>query len=138
MALTFADLKQEWRHFRADEPGSRFANHRKRMEHKSRGHAAVTITLGVLLFLVGVVFLFIPGPGLPFVVFGFALIGTHSKRISERLDRAEPRAREIGQTLKEWWSRTPRVGKAALALAGMLLTAAFMLAGYQWILRRWL
>lgn len=112
-------MKQEWREFKHDEPGERFANHRERMSKKSKKHAAVSIALGVLLLAGGVVLLFIPGPGLLLIVFGLALVATHSKRLSNLMDRAEPRLRAAAHTAKQWWWAMPIAGKIALILAAL-------------------
>jgi hypothetical protein len=131
MPAALAEVKEEWRHFRDDKPGERFRNHRERMKHKSKKHAAVAIGLGVLLLVGGVVLLFMPGPGIPLIIFGVALIGSHSEKLSGALDRAEPRARERGHHAKRWWQELPRPRKgvliaaaAAVATLGVVATSA--------------
>ena len=89
----FAEVKREWRHFRDDEPGERFCNHRERMKHKPRSHSLIALVVGIVLLAAGVVLLFIPGPGSLFIVFGLAMVASHSERLASRLDRAEPRVR---------------------------------------------
>ena len=131
MAAALADLKEEWHHFRDDKPGERFRNHRVRMKRKSKKHAAVAIGLGVLLVVGGVVFLFIPGPGIPLIVFGVGLIGSHNQKLADALDRAEPKARERAHDAKRWWTALPRPRKglliaasAAAATLGLVATGA--------------
>ena len=130
MGAAFAEVKEEWHHFRDDKPGERFRNHRERMKHKSKKHAAVAIGLGVLLLAGGVVFLFIPGPGIPLIIFGVALLGAHSEKLSCAMDRAEPRCREKGHEAKDWWKHLPRPRKGVLiAAAAALVTLALVITG---------
>src|SRR5262245_13074391 len=82
-----AEVKQEWKRFRDDRPGERFANHRERMKDKPRGHSLLALLFGVALVGGGVVLLFVPGPGSLLIVFGVALIASHSRRLSHLLDR---------------------------------------------------
>lgn len=98
-------LKTEWQSFKHDPPGERFARERDRM--RARG-TAVTVAfagLGVVVFLAGIVMLFVPGPGLLGMLLGLALMGSASKRIADWMDRTEPKLRRRGQAAKAWWRR---------------------------------
>ncbi len=138
MAHALADFKHEWQQFREDSPGERFCNHRERMKKKSRKHAAVTLSLGVLLLAGGVVLLFIPGPGIPLMVFGLALIATHSKRLSDVLDRTEPRLRDVGKRTLRWWKQSSRAMKAALIVGGIVVASAVLMAMWRWVVSAYL
>lgn len=130
MGASLAHVKEEWHHFRKDRPGERFRNHRERMKHRSKSHAAVAIGLGVLLLAGGIVLLFIPGPGIPLIIFGVALIGAHSEKLSGALDRAEPALRDKGHDAKRWWKSLPRPRKGLLiAAAGAAVTLALVATG---------
>jgi uncharacterized membrane protein YbaN (DUF454 family) len=128
---SFADVKQEWHHFRDDPPGERFRNHRDRMKQRSRTHAAAAIALGVLFLMVGVVLLFIPGPGLLFIVFGLALIASHSKRLSDVLDRTEPKLRRAGHRTKAHWQALPGRAKFGVIIALAMLAVAASLTMWE-------
>lgn len=133
MGAALAEVKQEWRHFRHDKPGERFRNHRERMKRKSKKHSAVAIALGVLLLAGGVVLLFMPGPGILLIVFGVALVGSHSEKISDMLDRAEPKAREKGHALSRWWKARSRVEKIALVTTAVVLATLGLMAMWKWV-----
>lgn len=50
---------------------------------------ALRLMLGVLLCLVGLVFVPLPGPGFLVVAAGAATLAGESRRLAQRLDRAE-------------------------------------------------
>jgi ferric-dicitrate binding protein FerR (iron transport regulator) len=132
-----AEVKQEWQHFKDDAPGERFRKHRDRMKQKSKKHSAVAIGLGVLLLAGGVVLLFMPGPGLLFIVFGVALVGSHSKKLSDLMDRSEPKLRRAGRRTKHRWEALPGraklgviIGMASLAAAACLFMWKFVVSAY--------
>ena len=132
-----AEVKQEWKHFKDDPPGERFSNHRRRMQRKPRGHSLIALLLGILLVAGGVVLLFIPGPGSVLIVFGFALIASHSKKLSALMDRMEPKLRAFGHRTVRRWKAMPRQKKviliaavAAFAAAGLLFMWRFVVSAY--------
>ena len=98
-----ASIAQEWRTFRGDEPGQRFENHYDRMRQGSRVGAIARMGAGVILLLAGIAMLFIPGPGILVMLFGFGLLGGESKTIARAMDRVEPALREKGRRAKRWW-----------------------------------
>lgn len=138
MASSLAYVKQEWRLFHDDAPGSRFFNHRERMKRKSRTHATVAFALGVLTLVAGVILLFIPGPGTPLVVFGLALVATHSKPMSHALDRAELALRRLGHRVAAGWKALPKWNKAALVTGGLVLFSCFLMATWKWVVAAYL
>ena len=118
-----SDMKHEWRLFKADAPGSRFENHRRRMERHSRAHHGVRAVLGFALIAVGIVFCFLPGPGLLGVVFGLALFAGMSKTIARVMDRIEPRMRAGLDRAHAAWSRLSTGRRALLIGFGATLLA---------------
>lgn len=130
MTSALADVKREWRRFKADPPGHRFQNQHVRMHDGSRKLLVLQIVVGLLLLACGVVLLFVPGPGLVLIVFGLALVAGLSNRLARLCDRAEPSLRERGHRVHAWWKRAPfalKLGIGALAAAGV---AAFGYATY--------
>jgi hypothetical protein len=96
-----AELRHAWQEFKHGEPGKRFAQHRHRMKDQSRALIGVMIAIGVLVAAAGVVLLFIPGPGIPLILFGVALAGGTSKRIARTADRLEVRLRDLSHRIRE-------------------------------------
>lgn len=133
-----ADVRQEWKHFRHDEPGERFKNHRERMKEKSRTHSVVALGFGLLLLVAGVVLLFMPGPGLPLIVFGLALVASHSRRLSHLLDRAEPKLRRAGRRSKHRWTAMSGSAKFTIIVALAALTVAALLAMWKFVVSAYL
>ena len=84
-------LKREYRKLKASPPGRRFQElHRRRVEkRKSRQPWLAIAGLPVLLF--GIFLLFVPGPGVIFVVVGLALFAQESPFVARALDAAELR-----------------------------------------------
>lgn len=85
-------IKRSWHDFRRAPPGQRFER-RYESRRRRRGGASVLkplyIVLGVLLSLCGIVFLAIPGPGLPILALGGAMVAGESLRVARLLDRLD-------------------------------------------------
>jgi len=117
-------LKKTWREVRNGVPGKRFQDRHKRRRGASRKRPAkpLLLTAGGLLLAVGLVLLAIPGPGIPFVVLGGALVARESLRAARALDWAELRARAVAA----WGTRAWR--RASPAARGLLVSAVLALA----------
>src|SRR5687767_6912193 len=95
----------------------------------SRVGAIARMAAGVVLLLAGIAMLFIPGPGILVMLFGFGLLGGESKAIARTMDRVEPALREKGRRAKRWWrfatwpARLAVIAVAAIA-AGIAGTIA--------------
>ena len=126
-----AQMKREWRLFKRDEPGMRFRNQRRRMRNGSRSVMIAQVILGVLLVSGGVLLLFIPGPGLLFIVFGLALIAGLSRKLAGLMDRTEPKVRRWGHAAKQWWSQLPLIAKVGLGVVAGTGAGAFCYAMYR-------
>ena len=82
------------------QPGRRFQERYRRM-HSREGSAwkrCAYVAAGIVLTLVGVFFLAVPGPGIPILAVGLALIAQESKTLARVLDRTEVR-------LRRWWKK---------------------------------
>lgn len=85
-------------------PGRRFQE-RYRRKHAEKGSPWKRygfVCVGILLTLVGVFFLVVPGPGIPILAVGLALIAQESSTMARWLDRTEVRLR---RTWKRWRGR---------------------------------
>ena len=81
-------------------PGRRFQERYRRRSATEHGRLArwASILAGIGLTLIGLFFLAAPGPGIPILAVGLALIAQESAATARLLDRAEIR-------LRRWWKR---------------------------------
>lgn len=88
--------RASWRDFWRAAPGKRFSLRYERL-HRSGGTTMVGSVLrwaaGIVLVVVGIIFMPLPGPGFVPVLAGFALLAGESLRVANWLDRAEMRVR---------------------------------------------
>ena len=82
------------------QPGRRFQERYRRMHAKQGGtwKRCAYVAAGIVLTLVGVFFLAVPGPGIPILAVGLALIAQESSTLARGLDRTELR-------LRRWWKK---------------------------------
>lgn len=127
-------LVQEWRQFRNDTPGERFEHHHDRMQKTgSRAGAVARLLAGIVLVTTGIVMLFIPGPGLIALLFGFGLLGGQSKMMARGLDRVEPVMRHTTkQAVRTFEDLSPPTRIALVAVAALLAAGAVYLA-WRWL-----
>lgn len=55
----------------------------------------VSVSVGIVLFIIGLLLLIAPGPGLVFIILGTTLLCVASKRVAKKLDHLEKKAKEI-------------------------------------------
>ena len=81
-------------------PGRRFQERYRRKAQTERGRVArwAAVCAGIGLTIVGLFFLAVPGPGIPILAVGLALIAQESAATARYLDRTEIR-------LRRWWKR---------------------------------
>ena len=103
------------------------------MKRHSRWHSAIAIAIGILLLIAGIVLLFLPGPGIPLIAFGIGLVGSHSKRLSNLLDRAEPRVHAGMRRVLRHWKRLPKPAKTSVVLGCMAFLAAAGLGLWRFV-----
>ena len=86
---------QSWDRFASSPPGRRFQERYQRKHSSPRGRLARCgwFCAGIILTLVGIFFLAVPGPGIPILAVGLALIAQESAVAARFLDRAELRLR---------------------------------------------
>ena len=103
-------IAREWKALRDDPPGQRFRNHHRRMRDPAcRTLRIAALVVGPILAAAGVIMLFIPGPGLLFIVAGVALLCGQSERLAGWLDRREPELRRaLERARRRWRTLRPR------------------------------
>ncbi|OGT26616.1 MAG: hypothetical protein A3I77_07220 [Gammaproteobacteria bacterium RIFCSPLOWO2_02_FULL_42_14] len=82
--------------FLKHQPGQRFQHYYHLINRKINHNIYMKVVLcaiGVISFLIGIVLLFIPGPGLLFILIGIILFCLISHRFSLFLDRTEEKIR---------------------------------------------
>src|SRR5262245_6187595 len=91
---------QSWDRFVHTTPGRRFQERYRRKSATDRGRLlrCAVILAGVALAAAGIVFLVVPGPGIPILAAGLALIAQESAVVARLLDRTEIR-------LRRWWKQ---------------------------------
>jgi hypothetical protein len=94
----------------------------------------VRIVLAVVMFAVGVVLVFIPGPAILFFLLGGALLAAESLVVARAMDWLEVRIRAAWRWGKTRWDRLPLGAKIAIAVAALVLGAAALWGG--WMLLR--
>jgi hypothetical protein len=90
-------LRGRWRRLRAGQPGTRFqGQYRENRESRKSGWqrwGSAAAAAG--LILVGVVLLFVPGPGLLLIGAGAAVLARESLAVARALDWLEIRGRRL-------------------------------------------
>ena len=106
---------QIWDRFVHAKPGQRFQERYRRMQERkgSAWKRCAAVCSGVLLVLVGLFFCAVPGPGIPILAVGLALIAQESKTLARLLDQTELKLRRIWASYKARGSRTPPASPAA-------------------------
>ena len=100
----FGRVMRTWSELEAARPGRRFRQHYKRHHRAARTGAirkAVLIIAGAALIVLGIVGLVLPGPGIPAIALGGALVASESYAAAAALDTLELRAR---RALRRWFS----------------------------------
>jgi hypothetical protein len=128
------EWKKTWQEFERAPAGERFERMYRR--RKSSGSPAARIGMiaaGVLLIAGGIVFLAIPGPGLPILAFGAALIAQQFLFVARALDDVELLLRKLHRKALAFWKkastavRAAVVGSAAIIAAGAAYVAYLVL-----------
>ena len=83
------ELKKNYREWKASPPGKRFQELHQRRAERGSGSKAMRIATGVVLVVTGLLLLALPGPGIPFLVVGFALFAQEFAFVARGLDRLE-------------------------------------------------
>jgi hypothetical protein len=90
-------LRGRWRRLRTGQPGTRFQRQYRenRESRKSGWQRWESVAAAAGLILVGVVLLFVPGPGILFLALGGAALARESLAVARALDWLEIRGRRL-------------------------------------------
>ena len=98
----FNRLRRHTREFVARRSGTRFrARFHNRSPGRTRWHVIFTVTMAIALIPIGLVMLFLPGPGMALLIFVAVLIAGESLLAARALDR-------VDLALTRLWSRLRR------------------------------
>lgn len=116
-------MQAEWKAFTASVPGERFQDryHRKRDSDRPTWKKIVSPALGILIVVLGLILLPAPGPGIPVVLFGFALVAEHFLCMARFLDLCEPPIRSMATVFAHRWKHAPPPYRWAVGVAVVLL-----------------
>jgi cardiolipin synthase A/B len=105
----FGRFKREWKKFRSGRPGHRFQD-RYEQNRKTRSSRPWYLRFlkpaaALLLIAAGLLFVVIPGPGLPLIVIGTGLLADEARPIARAMDWFEIRIRKILAPVSRWRRR---------------------------------
>jgi hypothetical protein len=117
-------LKRSWHEIKKGRPGCRF---QARAEKRRRGRSDrswfrrfAEPVVAIILLAVGLFFCLVPGPGLPFVILGAAMLSERSLTIARALDWTEVKVRKVISLSRVWWMRAPVRKKVGAVVVGLL------------------
>jgi len=120
--VMFSGLKRSWRELKKGRPGHRFQERAERSKRKRSSHSGIKrflkLVVALLLVVGGMILCVIPGPGLPLLIIGAALLAERSRTIARGLDWIEVKARRVIAWGKAWWRHATGTGKFAAVLIG--------------------
>jgi uncharacterized membrane protein YbaN (DUF454 family) len=125
-------LRKQWRDLASAQPGHRFQSHYRREHQKSGGtNRPWKLIVGIALIVVGVVLMFLPGPGVVFLALGGAFLAGESQVVARALDRFELYALRLFAKIKRQWQHTSLPGKVLAAVVLVAIVGAA--ARFLWI-----
>ena len=101
------NVQQAWRRLKGDSPGKRFQHFHEWRQQQRRSPLSriAVIGAGLALVAVGVLMLFIPGPGLLVGALGAACLACESRQLARALDWLEVRGRRVATWCAGVWPR---------------------------------
>ena len=125
-------IKDGWRDFKTSRSGHRFQDcYRRRRKY---GHSllskALSLTAGLILFVLGLILLPAPGPGFLVVFIGAGMIAEESYASACALDWIEVRLRRIGARVLRAWTHASTPAKALVVLVAFVALAVFAIIAW--------
>jgi hypothetical protein len=135
----FETIQDNFRQFKAGEPGHRFRNfydYRQQQRRPGLSPARIlTIFLSVLLVLVGVAIGWLPGPGGFVAIIGLALLAQEFRPVAAMLDWVEPKFRFVWSGLVGIWRHMSLASRVVAALVIVLMSVSAGYAAYSLLVR---
>lgn len=103
-------LKKHFLKFLKHEPGKRF-QHYYHLINRAINHnfwiKVILLLISAIVFLIGFILLFIPGPGIPFILVSLILFCLISQNMAAYFDRLEEKIRQwkYWEKLKNYFSK---------------------------------
>jgi hypothetical protein len=135
----FAGFRRNWRELKKARPGERFQQRYQRNRGQSGNKPfwrILQVIAGVLLALAGIIFCFIPGPGLPLIFMGAGLLANHSLLIARAMDWLELKIRRIVHWAKAWWLHASTLARYAVVVIAAALAGGTGYGAYQVVFGR--
>ena len=136
---TSISLRKRWREFQRGKPGRRFqVRYERTRKSERRGgllRRIMLVALALVLFAVGIVFVAIPGPAIPFFLLSGGLLATESRGVARFMDWGEVVGRRISARAARYWKRLPRVAQILIIVLGACGSAATAYLGYTFLRR---
>src|SRR5687768_13988243 len=123
-------LKRQWGELRKGRPGHRFQERYERNREAHSGKSPQQLfqfMLGSILIGAGLVFCLIPGPGLPLILLGAALVAERSLIMARALDWSEINLRKLIRRGVIWWRHASKAARHAVIFFAIFAIAS---AGY--------
>ena len=124
-------FKESWQELKKGRPGHRFQERAKRGKRERPGQSwikrLVKPVMAIILVAGGLILCVIPGPGMPLVIIGAALLAERSLTLAKGLDWTEVKARKVIAGGKAWWRHATGTARFAAVLVGAVVIAG---AGY--------
>ncbi len=126
-------IRHTWQQLKRAEPGHRFQEYNREHNAKRRSNASkvLSLTVGVIILLVGIVGLPAPGPGMIVIAIGAALIARESWTFARAMDWIELRLRAILAGLKSAWRRASVIERVAVCFLAAVATGAAAVLVYR-------
>jgi len=122
-------LKRHWRELKKGRPGHRFQDRYEEKKETSRDRPLIRQSLqpvaGAILLAAGIVFCVIPGPGLPLVFLGAAVLAERCLTLARLLDWIEVKLRSVLARVKAWWRKASPIARhSAIVIAATAVVGA--------------
>ena len=132
-------LKRHWRQLRSSRPGRRFQEQYERHQRARQQHSGLRKfaqpAAGIFILALGAAFCVLPGPGIPFIIVGAALLAGESLLVARPMDRTELRIRKVLGWVRRQWSHATLIVKCTAVAAAACAIGLAGYGGYQVFVR---